>query len=122
MISYLDRQKSRDYPGLWPGISPYGIDIRIAGCREFFNIWAFAVESTIIALIGLGYVGLPLAVEFAKHYPVAGFDINEARVAELRAGKDSTLEVDDEALRAVLATGNPLASDCLLYTSDAADE
>lgn len=46
-----------------------------------------------IALIGLGYVGLPLAVEFGKVRPVLGFDINEARIAELRAGKDSTLEV-----------------------------
>ena len=46
-----------------------------------------------IALIGLGYVGLPLAVAFGKVRPVLGFDINEARVAELRSGKDSTLEV-----------------------------
>lgn len=47
-----------------------------------------------IAIVGLGYVGLPLAVEFGKHYPTVGFDINAARVDELRAGKDSTLEVD----------------------------
>ena len=46
-----------------------------------------------IAIIGLGYVGLPLAVEFGKSRPVVGFDINEARIAELRSGKDSTLEV-----------------------------
>lgn len=56
-----------------------------------------------IAIIGLGYVGLPLAVEFAKKYPVVGFDINEARVAELRSGHDRTLEVTDENLRNVLA-------------------
>ena len=51
-----------------------------------------------IALIGLGYVGLPLAVEFGKVRPVLGFDINDARIAELRAGKDSTLEVTPEEL------------------------
>ena len=53
-----------------------------------------------IAIIGLGYVGLPLAVEFGKHRPVLGFDINEGRIAELRAGKDSTLEVSSEELGA----------------------
>jgi len=47
-----------------------------------------------IAIIGLGYVGLPLAVEFGKKYDTVGFDIRAARVEELRAGKDSTLEVD----------------------------
>lgn len=54
-----------------------------------------------IAVIGLGYVGLPLAVEFAKKYRVVGFDINEARVNELKQGHDRTLEVEDEALKAV---------------------
>lgn len=47
-----------------------------------------------IAVVGLGYVGLPLAVEFGKKRKVVGFDINTARIAELRAGKDNTLEVD----------------------------
>ncbi len=51
-----------------------------------------------IAIIGLGYVGLPLAVEFGKKYPVVGFDINKARLAELSKGHDSTLEVDDQEL------------------------
>lgn len=51
-----------------------------------------------IAIIGLGYVGLPLAVEFGKHYPTSGFDINESRVKELREGNDSTLEVERENL------------------------
>ena len=46
-----------------------------------------------IAILGLGYVGLPLAVEFGKMRPVLGFDINEARIAELCGGKDSTFEV-----------------------------
>jgi UDP-N-acetyl-D-galactosamine dehydrogenase len=53
-----------------------------------------------IALIGLGYVGLPLAVEFGKVRPVLAFDINDARIAELRSGMDSTLEVTSEDLAA----------------------
>jgi len=52
-----------------------------------------------IAVIGLGYVGLPLAVEFGKKYDTVGFDIRTARVEELRGGKDSTLEVDAEELQ-----------------------
>ena len=52
-----------------------------------------------IAVIGLGYVGLPLAVEFGKHRPVIGFDINSKRVAQLLEGKDITLEVDDDELK-----------------------
>lgn len=55
-------------------------------------------ESKIIAVIGLGYVGLPLAVEFAKHRVVIGFDINADRIAALRAGKDETLEIIAEDL------------------------
>jgi len=55
-----------------------------------------------IAIIGLGYVGLPLAVEFAKKYPVVGFDINQGRIDELNAGHDSTLEVSDGNLVSVL--------------------
>lgn len=51
-----------------------------------------------IAVIGLGYVGLPLAVEFGKQRSVLGFDINPARIAELQAGRDSTLELAPEAL------------------------
>ncbi|WP_116472404.1 Vi polysaccharide biosynthesis UDP-N-acetylglucosamine C-6 dehydrogenase TviB [Zobellella maritima] len=55
-------------------------------------------QQTRIAVIGLGYVGLPLAVEFGKKYPTMGFDINQARVAELQAGQDHTLEVSPEEL------------------------
>lgn len=51
-----------------------------------------------IAVIGLGYVGLPLAVEFGKKFKVIGFDINQARVKELQSGKDSTLEVTESEL------------------------
>lgn len=56
-----------------------------------------------LALIGLGYVGLPLAVEFGKKQPVVGFDINAERIKALRAGHDSTLEVSNEELQS--ATG-----------------
>ena len=59
-----------------------------------------------IAIIGLGYVGLPLARLFATKYAVVGFDINSNRVKELNAGKDSTLEVEDEVLKAVLVGEN----------------
>ena len=55
-----------------------------------------------IAIIGLGYVGLPLARLFATKYPVVGFDINETRIATLNGGHDNTLEVEDDALKAVL--------------------
>ncbi len=55
-----------------------------------------------LAVIGLGYVGLPLARLFATKYPVIGFDINEVRIKELQAGIDTTLEVEDEILRAVI--------------------
>ena len=55
-------------------------------------------NTLVLGVIGLGYVGLPLAVEFGKKYQVIGFDINEKRVNELRSGKDRTLEVNTEEL------------------------
>lgn len=55
-----------------------------------------------IAIIGQGYVGLPLALEFSKHFPVYGFDINESRVEELNQGKDHTMEADLDVLQSVL--------------------
>lgn len=61
-----------------------------------------------IAVIGLGYVGLPLARLFATKYPVVGFDINQKRIAELNQGRDLTLEVSDEVLQSVLVTENPI--------------
>ncbi|WP_446811877.1 Vi polysaccharide biosynthesis UDP-N-acetylglucosamine C-6 dehydrogenase TviB [Methylomonas sp. 2BW1-5-20] len=51
-----------------------------------------------IGMIGLGYVGLPLAVEFGRKYPTVGFDINQHRIQELRSGRDHTLEVSEEEL------------------------
>ena len=59
------------------------------------------VNDAKIAVIGLGYVGLPLAVEFAKKYPVTGYDISLSRITELRQGVDSSLEVEPAELAAV---------------------
>lgn len=63
-----------------------------------------------IAIIGLGYVGLPLARLFATKFSVVGFDINEKRISELNAGNDSTLEIEDSTLKAVLKTTNTEAN------------
>lgn len=60
-----------------------------------------------IAVIGLGYVGLPLARLFATQYPVVGFDINQKRIEELNTGVDNTLEVENEVLKAILKQENP---------------
>jgi len=58
------------------------------------------LDAARLAVIGLGYVGLPLAVAFARRYPTVGFDIDAARVAQLRAGEDRTLEMPADAMRA----------------------
>ncbi|MDO4727638.1 MAG: nucleotide sugar dehydrogenase [Bacteroidota bacterium] len=73
-----------------------------------------------IAVIGLGYVGLPLARLFATKYNVVGFDINTTRVVELRNGKDQTKELDDEVLQEVLKTENNTQNG-LYPTSDIED-
>ena len=59
---------------------------------------SLSLETSKLAVIGLGYVGLPLAVEFGKHRSVVGFDINTKRIEALQAGHDSTLEVSDDEL------------------------
>jgi UDP-N-acetyl-D-galactosamine dehydrogenase len=59
-----------------------------------------------IAVVGLGYVGLPLAIEFGKKQQVIGFDINPTRVEELKRGEDHTLEAELTELKAVLASTN----------------
>ena len=74
-----------------------------------------------IAIIGLGYVGLPLAVEFAKKYPVVGFDINQKRVDELSAGNDATLEVANHELKEVLASSFDFDNDGLYVTTNPED-
>jgi len=64
-----------------------------------------------IGVVGLGYVGLPLAVEFGKHFDTTGFDVKESRIAELKAGRDSTLEVSKQELK---------SADHLTFTTDLA--
>ena len=66
-----------------------------------------SIQDSKIAVIGLGYVGLPLAVEFAKKFPVIGFDIDKKRVGELLKGNDHTLEVEDDLLKSVLTSNSP---------------
>lgn len=72
-----------------------------------------------IAIVGLGYVGLPLAVAFAEKYPVVGLDINTSRIKELNSGTDSTLEVEDALLQSVL-TQDPNALKGLFLTDEVA--
>jgi UDP-N-acetyl-D-glucosamine/UDP-N-acetyl-D-galactosamine dehydrogenase len=74
-----------------------------------------------IAVIGLGYVGLPLARLFATKYPVVGFDINEKRIAELQQGTDSTLEVSDAVLQSVLVNDFAISAKGLLCSSAITD-
>lgn len=68
------------------------------------------IQNKKIAVIGLGYVGLPLARLFATKYSVVGFDINKLRIESLNAGHDDTLEVEDEVLKGVLVSDNPFPS------------
>jgi len=62
----------------------------------------FTLSDLRIAVIGLGYVGLPLALEFGKTYPVIGFDVNATRIAQLQAGLDVTLEAESAELAAAI--------------------
>jgi len=77
---------------------------------------------TKIAVIGLGYVGLPLARLFATKYPVVGFDINRHRIEELRKGVDSTCEVDAELLKSVLISDPSVQSAKGLFCTTSADD
>jgi UDP-N-acetyl-D-galactosamine dehydrogenase len=74
-----------------------------------------------IAIIGLGYVGLPLAIEFAKKYKVLGFDINQARINELRLVKDRTNEADLEGLKEVMNLVTKSNEKGLIFSSDISD-
>lgn len=76
-----------------------------------------------IAIIGLGYVGLPLARLFATKFPVIGFDINQSRIAELNSGQDATLEVEEDVLKAVLIPSIPVDKGlfCSANINDIAD-
>jgi UDP-N-acetyl-D-galactosamine dehydrogenase len=79
----------------------------------------FDLKEIRIGVVGLGYVGLPLAVEFGRKYPTTGFDVKKARVAELESGRDSTLEVSPEELKQaerLVFTSDPAALvDCNFY-------
>ena len=72
-----------------------------------------------IAIIGLGYVGLPLAIEFAKKYPVVGYDLNNERICELKKGYDRTGEVDskglDDSKKLVLSSNSSSIKDANIY-------
>src|SRR6185437_7725964 len=72
----------------------------------------FNLRNCRIAVVGLGYVGLPLAVEFGKHFDTVGFDVSERRIAELKSRRDKTLEVT----RAELTGATRLS-----FTTDLAD-
>lgn len=78
---------------------------------------SFDASAPAIAIIGLGYVGLPLAVEFGKKYKVTGFDVNAERIAELRHGKDHTLETNTEELKRVMR--EPEAQKGAYFTTEA---
>ena len=71
----------------------------------------FNLENTQICVIGLGYVGLPLAVAFSEKYPVVGIDINASRVGQLNTGHDATLEVSDNELKQALQHGLTISTD-----------
>ena len=73
-----------------------------------------------LGIIGLGYVGLPLARLFATKFPVVGFDINTSRIAELNSGFDATLEVEKELLQSVLIDA-PITKNGLFCTSNSDD-
>jgi UDP-N-acetyl-D-glucosamine/UDP-N-acetyl-D-galactosamine dehydrogenase len=70
--------------------------------NKSFKIINMKLEDSRIAIIGLGYVGLPLAVAFAEKYPVIGFDVNQNRINELLLGQDNTLEIDVQQLKRVI--------------------
>ena len=70
------------------------------------------LENINLAVIGLGYVGLPLAMKFAKVRTVVGYDINSARISDLKMGFDSTMEVNEKEI---------LKADTLHFTSDPSD-
>jgi UDP-N-acetyl-D-galactosamine dehydrogenase len=76
------------------------------------------LENSKIAIIGLGYVGLPLAIEFGKKYKVLGFDINQARIVELNFGKDRTNEADLEGLQLAMNLANESTKVGLQFSSN----
>ncbi len=89
-------------------------------CRKFTGlVTVIDLSKATLGIVGLGYVGLPLAVEFGKHFPVVGFDIDPGRIAELQQGHDATGEISDDDLRAVsnlvLTAGEADLRPCDIY-------
>ena len=76
-----------------------------------------AIEDTRICVIGLGYVGLPLARLFSTKYPTIGFDMNRQRVEALMAGHDATLEVSDELSASTVSAARRTWTRCATATS-----
>src|SRR5437868_1156724 len=72
-----------------------------------------------IGVIGLGYVGLPLAVAFSNKYPVIGFDINERRIGEIQNGIDVTMEIDEPLLKKAIRKERPEPGDTGLFCTNA---
>lgn len=83
------------------------------------EIHMFDIEKIKVAIIGLGYVGLPLAIEFGKQLPVVGFDVNKQRIKELEEGHDATLEVSSEeinsATQLMFSDDEAALKDCNFY-------
>jgi UDP-N-acetyl-D-galactosamine dehydrogenase len=77
----------------------------------YVKILSKRLSVKILSVIGLGYVGLPLAVEFSKKYKVIGFDINHKRIEELKKGIDKTLEINEEKLKEAIKNGLEFTSD-----------
>ena len=78
---------------------------------------SFDINNLRIGIVGLGYVGLPLAVEFGKKYPTVGFDIKTDRVAELKGGSDSTLECSSKRRKSLFSPPIPRRSKTAISTS-----
>ena len=94
--------------------------LKTRSIREIYLIIVKKMKNKKICLIGLGYVGLPLAVAFAEKFKVVGFDISNNRIQELKNGHDKTLEIEDDLLQSVksniIYTGNIQdAKDCNIY-------
>jgi UDP-N-acetyl-D-galactosamine dehydrogenase len=80
-----------------------------------------SIENKKIAVVGLGYVGLPLAIEFGKKYKVLGFDINQLRIDELSLGKDRTNEADLEGLKVAMSLVENSEEKGLTFSSNSSD-
>ena len=80
---------------------------------------SFDINNLRVGVIGLGYVGLPLAIEFGKQYPTLGFDVNPDRIAELEKGVDATLEASEDEMQSAkhlsFLTEPAALADCNFY-------